>query len=185
MHTADQQYGPCSCQDDGRCLYVNGGPACMNEQQGAPTPRVDALLLEVDEGRVYKDYGPTVDLARQLERELAAIREALTGEDYASLPSDIPTVRMAHEIRSDRDKFLQQVRDTCSRAEKAERELSAAKAEAERLREALKQAHDAMEAFTDPEGNMPERTGEFNDLKRALQGVRAALAATRKENSNG
>lgn len=84
MHTADQQYGPCSCQDDGRCLYVNGGPACMNEQQGAPTPRVDALLLEVDEGRVYKDYGPTVDLARQLERELIAktaeaerLREAL------------------------------------------------------------------------------------------------------------
>ena len=65
------------------------------------------------------------------------------------------------------------------------RELSSARAEAERLREALKQAHDAMEAFTDPEGNMPERTGEFNDLKKALHATSAALAATRKEEGNG
>jgi len=87
MHTADQQYGPCSCQDDGRCLYVNGGPACMNEQQGAPTPRVDALLLVVDEGRVYKDYGPTVDLARQLERELSAAQQQIAAlrEQYDDL----------------------------------------------------------------------------------------------------
>ena len=49
--------------------------------------------------------------------------------------------------------------------------------EAERLREALEQAHDAMEAFTDPEGNMPERTGEFNDLKKALHATSAARAA--------
>lgn len=23
--------GPCSCQDSGQCKYINGGPACMNE----------------------------------------------------------------------------------------------------------------------------------------------------------
>ena len=56
---------------------------------------------------------------------------------------------------------------------------------AERLRAALKQAHDAMEAFTDQEGNMPERTGEFNDLKKALHATSAALAATRKAEGNG
>lgn len=43
------------------------------------------------------------------------------------------------------------------------------------LREALKQAHDAMEAFTDPEGNMPERTGEFRDLKAAMLSIRSLL----------
>ena len=55
----------------------------------------------------------------ELERELAEIRDALAGTDYASLPSYFPTVRMAHTIRADHDKFLQQVRDTCVRAEKA------------------------------------------------------------------
>lgn len=53
------------------------------------------------------------------------------------------------------------------------------------LRGALQQSHDAMEAFTDPKGNMPERTGEFNDLKRALYVSRAALAAARKGPEHG
>lgn len=41
---SEQTYGPCSCQDDGRCLYINGGPACMNSaDQPAPTPRTEEL----------------------------------------------------------------------------------------------------------------------------------------------
>ena len=45
------------------------------------------------------------------------------------------------------------------------------------LRAALEEAHDAMAAFTDPEGDMPENTGEFRDLKLALESARLALAA--------
>ena len=43
------------------------------------------------------------------------------------------------------------------------------------LRSALEEAHDAMQAFTDPEGDMPENTGEFRDLKLALESARRAL----------
>ena len=35
------------------------------------TPRTDALLLEINEGRTYDNDGPIADLCRQLERELA------------------------------------------------------------------------------------------------------------------
>lgn len=63
----------------------------------------------------------------EARRELAEIRDALAGADYASLPSDFPTARMAHTIRADHDKFRQQVKDTCARAEKAEAELAAAR----------------------------------------------------------
>lgn len=39
------------------------------------TPRTDALLLEINEGRVYETDGPTADLCRQLERDMAGLRE--------------------------------------------------------------------------------------------------------------
>ena len=42
-----------------------------------PTPETDALLLEINEGRIYEDDGPVADFARRLERENAALREAL------------------------------------------------------------------------------------------------------------
>ena len=45
------------------------------------------------------------------------------------------------------------------------------------LRAALEEAHDAMQAFADPEGNMPENTGEFRDLKLALESAVRALGA--------
>ena len=76
----------------------------------------------------------------ELERELAEIRAALAGTDYASLPSDFPTVRMAHTIRADHDKFLQQVRDTCVRAEKAETMSKSTAAETEQA-ESDRDAH--------------------------------------------
>ena len=45
------------------------------------------------------------------------------------------------------------------------------------LRAALEEAHDAMQAFTDPEGDMPADTGEFRDLKLALETAKMALSA--------
>lgn len=50
------------------------------------------------------------------------------------------------------------------------------------LRGALEEAHDAMQAFTDPDGNMPENTGEFHDLKLALESARRVLGAGTIEN---
>ena len=41
------------------------------------TPRVDALMLEINEGRTYETVGPLTDLARQLEAENAALSDAL------------------------------------------------------------------------------------------------------------
>lgn len=39
----------------------------------------------------------------------------------------------------------------------------------------LRQCEIAMQAFTDPTGEMPEKTGEFNDLADALSAVNAIL----------
>jgi hypothetical protein len=39
----------------------------------------------------------------------------------------------------------------------------------------IKKTADAIEAFTDPEGNMPANTGEFNDLKKVLSELKTVL----------
>lgn len=70
----------------------------------------------------------------ELRAQLAEVKEALAGDDYASLPSDYPLVRMAHTIRADHDKFRNQVIDTCTRAETAERQRDEALKDAERYR---------------------------------------------------
>lgn len=67
--------------------------------------------------------------------------------------------------------------ESMKHARQLERELSRSREDCERLREALKQAHDAMEAFTDPEGNMPADTGEFRELKAAMLSIRPLLGA--------
>jgi len=36
------------------------------------------------------------------------------------------------------------------------------------MKELLKDAHECMQAFADPAGNMPQDTGEFLDLKRVM-----------------
>jgi len=46
----------------------------------------------------------------------------------------------------------------------------------EELVEALREAKDAAQAFTDPEDEMPQDTGEFRDLKESLIRIRAVLA---------
>lgn len=40
------------------------------------TPRTDALLLEINEGRVYENDGPVANLARELEREIEKLTRA-------------------------------------------------------------------------------------------------------------
>jgi hypothetical protein len=63
-----------------------------------------------------------------LRAELADIRAELAGGDAAALPNDYTTTQMARTIRTERDKFMWQVRDTCTRAEKAEAELATLRA---------------------------------------------------------
>lgn len=50
-------------------------------------------------------------------------------------------------------------------------EFDALRNELSVMRLQLALARDAMAAFTDPEGNMPANTGEFNDLKKALAAI--------------
>lgn len=45
--------------------------------RASSTPRTDALLLQINEGRVYKDEGPLADLCRELESSAAELVEAL------------------------------------------------------------------------------------------------------------
>lgn len=73
------EFGPCSCQDSGKCKYVNGGPACMNEESLRPlimsdTPRTD---IAVKDGQDYWGEYVEPDFARQLERELASTQRML------------------------------------------------------------------------------------------------------------
>jgi len=103
----------------------------LYEQQAV---ELKTMALQDMSQRAKNAMNAAADDVRELERENARLREeleliraALTGDDYASLPSDLPTVRMAHTIRADHDKFRNQVRDTCHRAEQAEKELAEAK----------------------------------------------------------
>ena len=44
----------------------------------ADTPKTDALLLGINEGRVYANDGPVADHAREQERRIAALESELT-----------------------------------------------------------------------------------------------------------
>ena len=53
----NQTFGPCSCQDSGKCRYVNGGPACMNEdpaQQAQPETIYAWFVPDGDTLRIRK-----------------------------------------------------------------------------------------------------------------------------------
>jgi len=76
------------------------------------------------------------EIAR-LTAERDEVRTILAGTDINSLPYDYPTSRMAQKRMDDREKFMWQVRDTCTRAETAEKERDEAKAEIARLHKAL------------------------------------------------
>lgn len=126
------------------------------------------------------DYIDSLQSALKLaQEELASIRDALAGQDYASLPSDFPTVRMAHTIRADHDKFMQQVRDTCKRAEKAEALAEQNRKDAERyrwLRTHFRFANDSVrEIWFDPNIDLAGAYGahEPDELDAAIDQARA------------
>lgn len=67
------------------------------------TPRTDALLLEINEGRVYTNDGPTAELCRAFEQELA--RCASSCESFKSALSD--TIAKNEDLISTRDELVQ------------------------------------------------------------------------------
>jgi len=123
----------------------------------------------------------------EADAEIAQIRDALTGDDYASLPSDLPTVRMAHTIRADHDKFRNQVRDTCQRAERLETELAALKVERDELRAAAASLSADVSALggelealkaAQPQGAItyPKRERLPDDERKALDAMVSAMS---------
>lgn len=83
------------------CLrkLVDGMPLAKPRPAMSDTPRTDALLLEINEGRVYKDNGPRADLCRQLERELKAAKS--DAERYRWIRSSPSTVRRLAMLSDD------------------------------------------------------------------------------------
>ena len=117
------------------------GAQLVADEAAAPVSAPSVMLVDGGSWDLRgKQAMKAEERADKAERELAEIRDALAGTDYASLPSDFPTVRMAHTIRADHDKFLQQVRDTCVRAEKAETMSKSTAAETEQA-ESDRDAH--------------------------------------------
>jgi hypothetical protein len=148
-----------------------------------PTPEyAQRIMFEGCDSVVMapEDYEALYELARTLEREnadlraqLAEVKEALAGDDYASLPSDYPLARMAHTIRADHDKFRNQVIDTCKRAETAERQRVEARAdERERCAKVLEARAESVEG--------PTNAYAVGELYEAALAIRAL-----KEASNG
>jgi len=103
----------------------------------------------------------------EADAEIAQIRDALTGDDYTSLPSDLPTVRMAHTIRADHDKFRNQVRDTCQRAEIAEAEYKSLQTASVR----------ELQGYTDAAKEVISLRAELAALKVERDELRAAAAS--------
>lgn len=62
---------------------------------------------------------------------LDEVRTILAGTDIGSLPNDMPLATIATKRMEEWYKFMWQVRDTCQRAEKAEKALAEVKPEIE------------------------------------------------------
>ncbi|MFH1010326.1 MAG: hypothetical protein V1784_03725, partial [bacterium] len=67
----------------------------------APTPRIDALLLTINEGRTYANDGPITDIARQLERELAAAIASFGEERERALREGERVIALEAKRRAD------------------------------------------------------------------------------------
>lgn len=91
----------------------------------------------------------------------------------------IKKVTKKHVAKPKPDPVVQQTECLCCFALTAERnELVEQNG---KMATALRKAFDAIEAFTDQEGNMPEDTGEFRDLKAALVEVGEAIPSAQGE----
>lgn len=84
-----------------------------------------AILEESRDAEMLKVTNRDVDIAA-LRTKLEEVRGILAGPDAGSLPNDYPLDRMATDRMEERNKFMWQVRDTCTRAEEAERKLAEA-----------------------------------------------------------
>jgi len=84
-----------------------------------------AILEESRDAEMLKVTNRDVDIAA-LRTKLEEVRGILAGPDAGSLPNDYPLERMAADRMEERNKFMWQVRDTCTRAEEAERKLAEA-----------------------------------------------------------
>lgn len=74
------------------------------------TPRTDALLLEINEGRTYENYGPKADLCRSLERETIALSAQVRelNEQGLKRTKELCTVTAAYEIMTDQVRELRE-----------------------------------------------------------------------------
>ncbi len=85
--------------------------------------------------------------AAALTAELEQVRARLVGTDVGSLPHDWTLQQIAEARCDDIHKLQWQVRDTCERAEAAESALSASEREREKLKRALADARDGLDAI--------------------------------------
>lgn len=77
------------------------------------------------------------DQLAERTRERDEARYILAGSDYGSLPNDWTLPRVAEARMGDINKLTWQVRDTCARAESAERALAEARKDATEMRDAI------------------------------------------------
>jgi len=141
-----------------------------------PTPRTDALLLIVNEGRVYADEGPIVKLSRQLERELAAAQKELEAMRFAAAyPMAIGRVR-------DELGPLSLWTQTGLEAE-IQRRLSAAQERNARLVEALEMTLNCDLIYDSGEAIGLPRTGKY--VKDVVEEALAANAGGRSTTRGG
>lgn len=124
-----------------------------------PESRLDALLREpgASQSEIIRS-----ELIEDLKRENAALRERI--DKYISI---------IHQLWGRPNPELEYVEGTAIAygADEIDR-LNARIAE---LEEALWRSCDTIGAFTDPEGNMPEDTGEFRELHKTLLSIRRVL----------
>ncbi len=112
------------------------------------TPEIRATLVQVlstteEAGRLL-GYHTGVDKMLAVLRDhdrlsaaLAASRGILAGTDYPSLPNDWTLEQVAQARMDDIQKYMDQVRHTCARAEKAEARLAEVERERDEARDAL------------------------------------------------
>lgn len=120
-----------AARDDVRCeaQHISSGDARFPLATKALAERCLSLDRDLTAARTW---GRAQAAARAVAEERAAeVRGILAGTDYASLPNDWTLAQVAQARMDDIHKYMDQVRYTCDRAEKAEAARDAALARAE------------------------------------------------------